>query len=68
MVEKIVPESSLEGNGSWNSLKTILESITSSDKIEDRYDDTDNLFLPSPYWDPPSPLYGPVRDILSQQS
>ncbi len=68
MVEKIVPESSLEGSGSWNSFKKILVSIISSDEIEDGYNDIDNIFLPSPYWDPLSPLNGPVGNVLSQQS
>ncbi len=70
MPETILPKSNLEGCGPWNSFKTTLVLIISStDKIEAGYkEDMEDVFLPSPYWNPLSPLYFPVRDILAQQS
>ncbi len=53
-------------SASWESFKKGVLSMIAG-KL-DGVDDMDDLFLPSPHWDPLSPLYAIVRDFLSQRS
>ncbi len=68
------PSSSLHGreenqppfSASWDAFKEQVLSMIAGNL--DGVDDMADLFLPSPHWDPLSPLYVIVRDFLLQRS